>query len=139
MYPAGMVELPGTVKPGDVVTASVTWLGGGNCSLYMEDPAEGWTYGPVNVGGSSSAQDMSAEWVVEAPSSYSGVLPLADFLTPVEFTGCSATISGATGPINDSAFTWDSMTMVTRSGTVKAQPTPLGSGGSSFSVTWSHD
>jgi hypothetical protein len=80
---------------------------------------------------------MSAEWVVEAPSSQFGVLPLADFGT-VTFTGCEAKISGVTGPISD--FAWDEVTMVTSNGrTVKAQPSALAANGSSFSVTWHHD
>jgi hypothetical protein len=142
MYPAGMVELPGTVKPGDVIMASVTWVSGGTCTLYMKDVTENWTYGPVNVAGSTSAEDMSAEWVVEAPSSYFGILPLADFGT-VGFTGCSAEISSKTaGPIDGNGSTWDEMTMVTSNGrTVKAQPSGLTDAGStsSFTVTWDHD
>ena len=49
----------------------------------------------------ANAKRSSAEWVVEAPSSESGVLPLANFGS-VTFTGISATINGTTGPIDSS-------------------------------------
>ena len=55
MYPAGMVELPYAVNPGDVITATVTWQGGGSCTLYMQDTtvsgAVNWTYGPTSAAG----------------------------------------------------------------------------------------
>jgi hypothetical protein len=137
MYPAGMVELPGKVKPGDAITASVTWDGSGNCTLYMADATENWTYGPTEVAGSSSAEDMSAEWVVEAPSSGRETLPLADFGT-VTFTGCSATVSGIPGFISGLPV-YDEITMVTATGRVKAQPSAPNTTTDGFSVTWSHD
>jgi hypothetical protein len=137
MYPAPMVELSGPVEPGDVITASVTWDGKGTCTLYMRDATQGWTYGPTKVAGSSSAEDMSAEWVVEAPSSGSGILPLADFGT-VTLTGCSAQIGSIPGFIG-ALPVYDEITMTTANGTVKAQPSGLNATTDGFSVTWDHD
>jgi hypothetical protein len=72
------------VKPGDVITASLECTA--NCTdgatqtwaLYMHNQTEGWTY-EANVSYASSL--LSAEWIEEAPSSFAGVLPLADYGT----------------------------------------------------------
>jgi hypothetical protein len=85
----------------------------------------------------SSAERSSAEWVMEAPSSYYGVLPLAHFATQ-DFTDCEATLDGHTGTISDDAWQNDPMTMVTSSGVVKAAPSDLSPDGSAFEVAWSH-
>ena len=119
----------------------MTWdPGTENFLLAMSDTASGssvakWTYS-ATVTSTTATEEMSAEWVVEAPADEFGVLPLADFGT-ASFTGCSAEISGATGPIN--AFTDDAMTMVTERGVVKAQPPGLTDGGTGFTVKWEHD
>jgi hypothetical protein len=52
----------------------------------------------------------------------------------VHFSGSSA--NGAA--INNSAWSFDPLTMVTNGGTVKASPTGLQSNGSAFDVTWHH-
>jgi hypothetical protein len=73
---------------------------------------------------------------MEAPSSYS-VLPLADFGV-VDFFGCDATVNGVTGPIGDSAWQYDALTMETSSQVAKAVPSVLSPDGSAFSVAWEH-
>ena len=92
----------------------------------------------------------TAEWIAEAPSqcdSTSGCQPLtlADF-GKVGFTNSSATASGHTGTISDSAWTAQPVTLspgggvtdVAASGSSSggAQPTDLSSDGSSFSVSY---
>ena len=83
-----------------------------------------------------SAERQSAEWIMEAPSSYS-VLPLADFGT-VDFFGCAATVNGVTGPIGDTAWQNDALTMETSTGVAKAVPSALSPDGLDFSVAWKH-
>ena len=83
----------------------------------------------------AAGSTLAAEWVVEAPSSSGGVLPLANFGTAT-ISGASATLNGHTGAINDGAWQNDKIDMVNSSGAVKAATSGLGSGGSSFSVTW---
>ena len=68
--------------------------------------------------------------IAEAPSSSSGVLPLANFGT-VSFTGASANGSLLTSTTPNI----DPITMATGS-TVKAQPGSISSG--AFSVAWKH-
>jgi hypothetical protein len=135
MYPAPMVQLPYSVSPGDTITAAVS-CSGTTFTVTMADVANGvtkWSYTPATT--QVTANEMSAEWVVEAPSDQFGILPLADFGT-VNFTGCAAII-GASGTI--SAFNWDAITMEEvsrRMTTVYAQPSALSPDGSAFSVKW---
>lgn len=130
MYPKYPVNLSGTVRPGDSITASVTFTGGGHFALKISDATQGWTF--TTTQSSRKAKRGSAEWIAEAPSGSGGVLPLANFGT-VNFSSCDAngvSISSNPNP--------DEIVMVTSGGTVKAQPSGLGSGGSSFSVAWKH-
>jgi len=111
MYPSGSVEItratstsathgrsnfvPATVKPGDSITASVTYIGSSDFTLTITDTTEAWTYSTTQR--LQTAELASAEWIVEAPSGSRGELPLANFNT-VTFSGCWATITGTTGP-----------------------------------------
>ena len=72
---------------------------------------------------------------MEAPSSSTGVLPLAQF-TPVNFSGASATIAGSTGSIT--TFPYTTIDMVSASGAVEASPGGLSgtTTTSSFTVTY---
>ncbi|HLW00229.1 MAG TPA: G1 family glutamic endopeptidase [Ktedonobacterales bacterium] len=129
MYPAFPVNLSNPVSPGDSFTAEVKYNGGSSFTLTIKDNTKGWTF-TTNQSLSNPALG-SAEWIAEAPSSSSGVLPLANFGT-VNFTSCTAngvSISSNPNP--------DEIVMETSNGTVKAQPSGL-SGGNSFSVTWHH-
>jgi Peptidase A4 family len=100
LFPAGAGNIPYAVKPGDIMTASLqctaacspgsvqTWL------LTMTDQTAGWTW-------TQSFQYQSgmgsAEWIIEAPSSGSGELPLADYsqatFDPVAANGANPNLS----------------------------------------------
>ncbi len=103
-----------TVNPGDMISASVTYEGSNRFLLAITDstispgastPTLQWQFSATQS--ISGAQRSSAEWVVEAPSSFSShkikILPLANFGT-VNFTGAYATIvkskSAVTEPID---------------------------------------
>jgi len=130
-YPAFPVNFSNPVSPGDTINAEVS-VSGGTVTITLQDATQGWTQHATQS--SAGYALSSAEWVAEAPSS-GKVLPLANFGT-VDFSNASATGGGRKGPI--SAFAYDPITMVTSSGQTKAVPSGLGSGGSSFSVTWFH-
>src|SRR5262249_9605664 len=117
-------------RPGDQMTAEVKYNGGSSFTLTIKNTTRGWTF--TTNQSSSTAARGSAEWIAEAPSSNSGVLPLANFGT-VSFASCTANGAAISGNPNP-----DEIVMTTSSGTVKAQPSALGSGGASFSVTWHH-
>ena len=128
MYPKFPVNLKGTVKPGDHLSASVTTNGRGSFTLTISDSTQGWTN--TTTAKLKSAKLASAEVIAEAPSSSGGVLPLANFGT-VSFSGASANGSLLTS----STPHIDPITMQSGS-TVKAVPGPINSG--SFSVQWKH-
>jgi Peptidase A4 family len=123
MYPAYPVNFSNTVRPGDVFTASVTFSGG-TYTLKLSDTTQGWSHTVKKTG---SYANSSAEVIAEAPSSNTGVLPLADFGT-VKFTGAMA---------DGSALSNHSPTeiiMVDSSGRDKDTVSALSGG--SFSATW---
>lgn len=128
------------IHPGDHISADVVFANR-RFTTTITDVTTGLSFSTsakVN-----SAQRSSAEWIAEAPSS-GGILPLANFGTVyygTDNTGvastCFATINGATGAIGSFASSSiQSITMVTSSGAVKAQPSALSTDGTSFSVKW---
>jgi hypothetical protein len=135
MYPNRAFLISGfTVRPDDVITASVHYAGGTSYVLTIDNVTHGDHF--TTTQNSSAALRSSAEWVAEAPST-GRVLPLANFGTTT-FSGCSATIAGHTGPINDGAWQYDAITMSAKN-VVKATPSSLSADGSGFSVVWSHE
>ena len=128
MYPKYPVNLRGTVRPGDHLSASVTTNGSGQFTLTITDSTQGWTN--TTNARLKSAKLASAEVIAEAPSSSQGVLPLANFGT-VSFSGASA--NGAL--LTSSTPHIDPITMQSGS-TVKAQPGSISNG--AFSVAWKH-
>lgn len=149
MYPSVGYELNTRVFPvaaGDVMTATVvcTNISTGAFTLSLSDVTKGWSFSPANYPQYAkqtlkSAKEESAEWVMEAPSSSRGVLPLADFKT-INFSNCSAIINGASCGITTTGA-YDPITMETSTGMPEATPsglTPTSSSGvpQAFSVNW---
>lgn len=140
MYPNPSVTLPSqyAVRPGDQMTALVSANPAGTSfTLMIKDATAGWTFSTTQTG--SGFARSSAEVIAEAPSSCSllfcSEVPLADF-GQVGYSGSSVIeASGTKGSL--SAFNADEITM-SDNGTTLATPSSLGSGGSSFSVTWNN-
>ena len=124
MYPAYPVNFSNTVRPGDHFTASVTFSGG-TYTLKLSDTTQGWSRTVHKTG---SYANSSAEVIAEAPSSTSGVLPLAHF-SPVTFTGATADGSA----IGNHSPT--EIVMVDSAGRQKDSISSL-SGGTTFTATW---
>jgi hypothetical protein len=139
MYPAAPVNLSLAIRPGDTISASVSYSGPNQFVLSITDVTTGGSFSTTQT--LAQAQRSSAEWVQEAPSSVSGVLPLANFGT-ISFSGATATVGGATGPVDASwpGSTLYQINMVTRTGAAKATTSALSDSGnpptSNFSVTW---
>jgi hypothetical protein len=127
MYPKYPVNYSNTVKANDKFSATVSTDGRGNFTLTLTDSTQGWTR--TAKAKLRSAKLGSAEVIAEAPSSSSGVLPLADFGT-VYFSGATAN-----GTSFNNLSGRDAITMAS-GGTTKASPSSIVSGG--FSVTWKH-
>ncbi len=137
MYPADFYEIMGfPTYVGDVIHAGVTYEGGDVFRLGITNETRGVYYiVPRAYTTSSAAERSSAEWIVEAPSSTTDVLPLAYFGS-VAFDDCSARMNHRSGPISEWAD--DPLTMESPSRVLKAVPSRLGNNGSSFTVTWKH-
>jgi hypothetical protein len=99
LYPAVAEPISQTVKPGDIVTASLECTAACSPSsvqtwqLAISDETAGWTWTQSFRYQSSMA---SAEWITEPPY-YNGVLPLADYqqatYDPVEANGANPNLS----------------------------------------------
>ncbi len=128
-YPNPMYQFGGTVAPGDYMTATVTSNTTKSFTLTLADNpaatgAHGWTASTTQTL-SSAAALSSAEVIAEAPSSGSGVLPLADFGT-VNFA--ASTVNGTT------MTTGTPIEMVSSRNQPEAIPGSLSS--RAFSDTW---
>jgi hypothetical protein len=126
MYPADPVYFSNTVEPGDHFSASVTFSGTETYKLVLTDSTQGWTQ--TITKNESGLDRSSAEVITEAPSSDTGVLPLADFGT-VNYSG--ATANGASLASQDPA----EIIMVDSSGNQEDSTSAISSSGA-FSNTW---
>lgn len=131
MYPQYSHTLRLNIHPGDEMQASVTSEGWYFYSLNLKDLTTGQGYRTNAI--SFGAQDQSAEWIVEAPTSESGVLPLAK-LSPVTFTSAHATVDGVPGSISSPSRVDDPITLTDMNGNPIATPGPLTAGGTSFTM-----
>lgn len=131
-YPKFPGRVPITISPGDVISAEVKYTGKSQFTVSITDVTTGKSFS--KSGKVPQAERSSAEWIAEAPWS-GGILPLANFGT-VNFGSNYATVSGVTGSIGSFGTSVQPITMVSYSGAPKAQPLPLSSDGTSFSVQW---
>jgi hypothetical protein len=126
MYPAYPVNFSNAVSPGDQFYGSVTFNGSSSYTLVLKDTTKGWSHTVTKS--LSGAANSSAEVIAEAPSSASGVLPLAHF-SPVTFS--NATVNGS--PIGN--FSPTQIIMVDSAGRAKDSISSLSSG-TTFTATW---
>jgi Peptidase A4 family len=132
MYPTNAIQVVGsTLAAGDSITASVVRNGTSYTLAVTDSQHSADSFSKTET--CTNCANSSAEWIAEAPSSNSGVEPLAQFSTWNE-TGATVTEGTTSGVI--SSFTDDEITMVDGSGATKALPGALNSSGNGFSVTW---
>jgi hypothetical protein len=126
MYPAFPVNFSNTMRPGDHMNASVAFSGTSTYTLVLHDATQGWTQNVVK--NQSGLARSSAEVITEAPSSSSGVLPLADFGTVSYSTSSANGTSLATlNPVE--------IIMIDNAGRHKDTTSSIASGGA-FTNTW---
>jgi len=65
MYPAGSVEINDTVKPGDKISASVTFSGTSSFTLKIADSTRGWTFSTTKKL-SGAARSSAVRWIASA-------------------------------------------------------------------------
>jgi hypothetical protein len=126
MYPAAPVYFNNPVSPGDHISASVTFSGSSTYTLVLTDSTQNWTQ-TITKNSSGDARS-SAEVITEAPSSQTGVLPLADFGT-INYGGSSANGSSMAGQSPTDII------MVDSSGNQEDSTSSMSSSGG-FSNTW---
>ena len=126
------------VRPNDLLSAEVQAGNKGAFTVSISNVTTGQSFSTTTK--MPSAHQTSAEWIIEAPSS-GKVLPLADFAS-VSFENCSYT-AGNSGPQPIGPFTNSNvyeLTMVTKDGTPKSQPSGLSNdkktNTSSFTDSW---
>lgn len=133
MYPGGSVNITSmSIHAGDVMTATVHWISASQFTLSMTNTTTGQTFSTTQTM-SGGAERSCAEWIVEAPSSNTGVLPFTK-MGPSTFTACSATVNGVTGPISGSGWQFQSINLADGTGAPLAIPTALTAGGTAFVV-----
>jgi hypothetical protein len=130
LYPNASVSYSSVLKPGDHLTASVTYKGSNKFSLYIADTTRGWSH--TTAGTLAGAARSSAEIIVEAPccTASGAILPLTDFGT-VSMTGAQAN-----GAAFGSAGGMTEIGMVNGSGQDKVSVSSLSSNGEDFATTW---
>ncbi len=118
------------VFSGDDMTASVS-ISGSSFTLTLSDSTQGWSFSTAQTP-TTTPPELSAEWIVEAPSKCNGCGPekLADFGSA---TFSAITDTPSSSPTNVTAWPIE----MTKGKTVKASTKALSP--SSFIVTWSHD
>lgn len=125
MYPAGSVNISKPVSPGDHFSASVTFSGTSSFTLKLTDSTKGWTATENKT--STTVKRGSAEVIIEAPSSETGELPLADFGT-VHFT--ASKVDGADiGTLKPTEITM-------KVGSKTLDKISALTGGAAFTATW---
>jgi len=129
-----------TVEPGDTMTGLISYNSSTEeFTVKITDKRTGQSFSKsAKIPGAARS---SAEWIAEAPSSGSSILPLADFGTVLfgkDNTSiadtCYAKDSSTSGPIS-SFSTIEGITMEKNS-VMEAIPSALSSDGTSFSVKW---
>jgi hypothetical protein len=102
MFPSAPVTVNLAIHPGDTISASVNYSAATHAFTLtvtdLTDLAHSLPYTFSISRSAPSAQRSSAEWIVEAPSSARGVLPLANFGS-VTFTSAAATVNGTSGQL----------------------------------------
>jgi Peptidase A4 family len=97
MYPAGTIEVGNSLRPRDMIAASVTRTGT-SYKLALTDfthPANSFSTTQT----CSTCQNASVEWIAERPAFSIGIAPLADYGT-WSLSSASQTAGGRTGTIS---------------------------------------
>lgn len=139
LLPASMVVISGvSIEPGDVINASITLTNPSANEWTIELDDLDTPYKDFSLPVTYISSRLSAEWIEEAPSIGRHILRLADFGT-VTFTGCYATIGGATASISGFGYHEDIVMVVKYRGTYVpvAIPSDLSVGGTVFTIDYS--
>ena len=127
MFPKAPVFFKNPLQPGDHISASVTFSGVEKYTLVLTDATRHWTHTIIRR--VPNLARSSAEVITEAPSSTTGVLPLANFGT-VRFN--LIRVNGALL----SKQTPSRIIIVNASNQPQDSTSAIGNAGGAFSNTW---
>jgi hypothetical protein len=149
LVPAPSMPIRLTVRPGDLVSASVT-VAGHRVSIRLDDVTRRRGFHKTFY--APSIDVSSAEWIVEAPSecvssSACQTLPLADFSSATFASAMVQSIAGHAGTIADPTWRWTKITLTPGghrfttyqgqgSPNAAAMPSALQAKGTSFQVDY---
>jgi hypothetical protein len=126
--PGASETVPGVnVSAGDKISASITEVSGGQWAVSISDETNGQSF---NDTVSYDSSHTSAEWIEEAPSVSSGVVPL-DYFGTVNFSNGTATENGSSVSVSESGA--QSIDMASDSGQLLTSTSSANNG--SFSVS----
>jgi Peptidase A4 family len=151
LVPSDPVTLKMTVRPGDVLSASVS-VSGHTVKLYIANRTRGTAFSKQLQ--ASSVDRSSAEWIAEAPSACDNsgdceTLPLANFASASFGSARATTVGGHSGTIIDPA--WSALKITLSSarfghggpgfvtdgrGSASATPAQLNATGDAFAVIY---
>jgi hypothetical protein len=129
LLPDSAVTVPLSVRNGDSVSVSISEIKAGTWNILIFNNTTGGEY-QTTVSYDSSHR--SAEWIVEAPTSDRGILPL-DYFGSLSFNNAKAIANGSS--VTPLSLGANAFTMINARGDELATPSALGSDGASFSVT----
>ena len=98
MYPGNSVTVGSSVRPGDLISASVTRSGASYTLSLTDHTTPANSFSTVQTCLVSICLDQSAEWIAERPAFPIGITPLSTF-TPWTLFGASQTANGKKGSI----------------------------------------
>jgi Peptidase A4 family len=141
MYPTNAIQTVFTIRPGDKITAIVTYKpASGVFVITVRDVTSGHSFTQnQHCASKLTCARSSADVIAEDVSHFGGstFFPLADYKT-MSFTGAAITdTTGHSGSFSDSAWL-NAAVMESSGGTTYATVSALSSTGQRFSATWRH-
>jgi hypothetical protein len=132
-YPASTTYISTVpVAPGDKMFAEITY-NGSDFKTEIKDETTGKSFSISQA--VASAERTSAEWIVEAPETVTGITNLADF-TKASFSSATATDSTVTGPISAFGSDVEKITQVDDTEYTESTSSGLSTSGEAFTTTW---
>ena len=131
MLPAASQQVPLAVAPGDSVTVAILEQGAGS-GVWQISLTNNTSKGTYRTTVSYNSSESSAEWIEEAPTGKSGILPLDNFGSVV-FGDATAVENQQTVDLSQAGA--QPITMVNTTKQALAVPSAITAGGFGFTVT----
>jgi hypothetical protein len=136
-YPGNAIQvISESLAAGDHISAKVSYNGSDYAMSVTDSTTTSNSFSVTEPCGTTTCENLSAEWIAEAPTSSGSVVELADFGT-WKATNARATYKGKSGSVTGvKAPTVDEITIVDSAKATQAQPSALSDKGATFSVVW---